>query len=235
MGQVTQRLRKKPSPRFWVALAVAVLLAAGVCAAWRWTPLRDVLTPEGLSRWAQPYRESWAGIVLTVGVFVVAEFLLFPVLLLILFTGMAFGPWLGSVYALAGCLASAAASHGVGRRLGQERLERWGGRRVRELSKRLGSNGIMAVFMARKVPAPYTLVNLIAGASRIRFGDFMIGTLLGMGTGVVAVSVFGSQLGTLFEKPSLALIGLALGLFFLPLLVAYVIQRRARHRKAVAA
>ena len=95
----------------------------------------------------------------------------------------------------------------------------------------------MAVFVARKIPAPYTLVNLVAGASRIRFLDFLLGTLLGMGTGVVALAVFGYQLKAAWSSPSWGSISLAVALFFVPVAVAFLIQRLigAKKRSPAAA
>jgi phospholipase D1/2 len=216
--------------RLWALAAGALLVAAGAAAAWRWTPLKDVLSPSVLAQWVGAYRHHWLACPFTVGVFVLAEFLFFPVLLLVLFTGIVFGPWLGSAYALAGCMASAAAGYGAGHLLGPRRLERWGGRRVKTISEKMGKKGVMVVFLARKVPAPYTLVNLVAGASRIRFVDFMLGTLLGMGTGVVALAVFGDQMSTLWTSPSWPRIALAAGLFFVPVVVAVGIQRLLKRR-----
>ena len=47
--------------------------------------------------------------------FVVLGLALVPVILLIAATGIAFGPLLGPVYAMAGCLASASTGFAIGR------------------------------------------------------------------------------------------------------------------------
>jgi phospholipase D1/2 len=52
--------------------------------------------------------------------------------------------------------------------------------------------------------APFTIVNLVAGASHIRFRDFLIGTALGMAPGIGTVSIFSDQLVAVFREPSLA-------------------------------
>ena len=49
------------------------------------------------------------------------------------------------------------------------------------VTRALKRNGTIAVFFVRKVPAPFTLVNIVMGASTIRYGDFIVGTVLGMG------------------------------------------------------
>jgi phospholipase D1/2 len=48
---------------------------------------------------------------------------------------------------------------------------------------------VLAVAAIRLVPiAPFTLVNLIAGASKIRFADYLLGTVIGMAPGLVLMS-----------------------------------------------
>jgi uncharacterized membrane protein YdjX (TVP38/TMEM64 family) len=61
--------------------------------------------------------------------------------------------------------------------------------------------------------APFTLVNMVAGASRLRPRDFLLGTAIGMAPGMLAVSVFADRLAALVFDPSpqnLAWLALAL-------------------------
>ena len=96
-------------------------------------------------------------------------------------TGIAFGPLLGPIYAMAGCLASASFGFSIGRLLGLDRVVRLGGERVTAVTRALKRNGTLAVFFARKVPAPFMLVNIVIGASTVRYPDFILGTVLGNG------------------------------------------------------
>jgi len=51
------------------------------------------------------------------------------------------------------------------------------------------------MMILRNVPiAPFTVVNLIAGAARIPFRDFLIGTLIGMAPGIAALTILGDRL-----------------------------------------
>jgi len=64
----------------------------------------------------------------------------------------------------------------------------------------MAKQGILTVAMIRNIPvAPFTIVNLIAGASHIRLKDYLIGTALGMlpgRLGVVHKNINWEQLGT---------------------------------------
>src|SRR5688572_12794150 len=103
--------------------------------------------------------------------FVVLGLALVPVILLIAATGIAFGPLLGPVYAMAGCLASASTGFAIGRWVGLRRVQSVGGGRVTRIPRTLKQNGTLTVFLIRKVPAPFTLVNIVVGASTVRYRD----------------------------------------------------------------
>ena len=56
--------------------------------------------------------------------------------------------------------------------------------------------------------APFTLINMVAGASHIRFVDYLLGTALGMGPGLVVLVLFGRQLGEAIADPGLTEVAL---------------------------
>jgi phospholipase D1/2 len=205
-----------------------VLIAAGgPLIALSWLAAADV-GPRELSAWLAPHRTAWYALPLVMLGFVVLGAL--PVMLLIAATGIAFGPVLGPLYAMAGCLASASTAFAVGRWVGRGRLERWGGDRVARITRTIRRNGTLAVFLIRKIPAPFTLVNMIVGASSVSYRDFVLGTTLGMGAIVVGLAGFGYHLTELWRDPSPATLGRA-GIFLLiPLTAALVINHVLRRR-----
>lgn len=211
------------------ARVTGLLLIGGLClAAWKWIPLA-ALSPDNVSAWVEPHRYSWYALPLVMLAFVVL--CLFPVLLLITATGVAFGPVLGPLYAMAGCLASASMGFALGRCLGLDRMRRLGGARVERVTRALNRNGTLAVFLARKVPAPFTLANMVIGASTVRYSDFILGTLLGMGALVIALAGFGYQLIQALRDPSPATIGAAALFIGVPLTMAWFINRTLRSRR----
>jgi uncharacterized membrane protein YdjX (TVP38/TMEM64 family) len=148
-----------------------------------------------------------------------------PVLLLIAATGLAFGPILGPLYAMAGCLASASMGFALGRWLGLRRVEQLGGERIRRVSRTLQRNGTLAVFLARKIPAPFTFTNVVVGASSVSYRDFILGTVLGMGALVVALAGFGFQLTKILHEPSPSTWAVAAVAVSVPLTLAWFINR----------
>ena len=177
------------------------------------------------SHWIAPHRRAWYALPVVAVAFVVLGMAMVPVLLLITATGIAFGPLLGPVYAMAGCLASASIGFAIGRWTGLGRIERIGGRRATRVMHSLERNGTLAVFLLRKVPAPFLIANIVAGASRVRYRDFVVGTLLGMTAVVVALAGFGYQLTNLLRHPSpMAVLG-AMVFIGIPLTLAWFVNR----------
>ena len=223
------------SRRLWIEIASCLLLVAALAAAWKWTVLGEWLAPQRLGDMLEPYRTSWIGLPLVILVFVVAELVLFPVLVLVFVCGLAFGPWLGAAYAMAGSVASAVPPYLIGRWLGRKRIERWGGAVLRKLDDVLRHKGVIAVFLVRKIPAPYSLVNLACGASGVPLLDFVLGTALGMATGIILITVIGAQFHELFSDPDPGKIGLALGVLAgavaLTLLSQWFLNRRLENSR----
>ena len=110
-------------------------------------------------------------------------------------TAAALGPWIGALSATAGVLLSSLLLFMIGRLLGHKRLQAVLGTRALRVQHRIVGRGVVAVAMIRMVPiAPFTLVNVLAGASELRLSDFLIGTLLGMAPGIVTMALLCAQI-----------------------------------------
>jgi phospholipase D1/2 len=190
----------------------------------------NVPSLDDIAMWLAPFRHAWYALPLVMLAFVVLAVV--PVMLLIAATGIVFGPVLGPVYAMAGCLASGSLGFVIGRWLGLRRVQRLGGARIAPITSTLRRNGTLAVFLLRKVPAPFLLANIVVGASSVRYRDFLIGTILGMGVFVVALAGFGYHLTTAIHNPSAANVMGALLFVSVPLTLAWLINRKLRTRHA---
>jgi len=208
----------------WIRVSAILALAALAAAAWRWLPV----APHDLSAWLSPHRHAWYALPMVMVGFIL--FGLLPVILLIAATGIAFGPLLGSLYAMAGCLASASVGFVIGRRLGVGRIEHWGGERLARITRGFARNGTLATFFVRKVPAPFFLANIVVGASRVRYRDFVIGTILGMGAFVVAIAGSGHQVTQALHDPSLSQWTKVALMAGVPLALAWFINRTLQRR-----
>ncbi len=218
----------------WVRVALFASVAVVVASAvWRWAP-EVSLTADELADFVGPHRRAWYGLPVVVLMFVLLGLLLVPVLALIGVTGIAFGPVLGPVYALAGAVASAASGFAIGRVLRRRRVDWLRTGRLARLDRLRGvfrRHGTLAVFVVRKIPAPFTLVNVALGASAVDFKHFVAGTVLGIAPSVVALAGLGSQLGQLFSDPSPAALARAALFLLIPLTMAAAIDRALRRAR----
>jgi uncharacterized membrane protein YdjX (TVP38/TMEM64 family) len=181
--------------------AVLVALLA-LAALWRWGPLGQWLDVEQLQHWLTQLRSDRTATAVLLAVYVVGGLLMFPVTVLIAVTGVLYGPLSGLAVAAGGALLSATAGYGAGALLGRGLVQRLAGHTPDTISRQLARRGVLSVTLIRLLPlAPFTVVNLAAGASHIRFRDFLLGTVLGMAPGVIAITVFSGQIATLLRHP----------------------------------
>ena len=187
------------------AMAGLTLLAgmAILAAAWRWTALGQFLDVEALVSYAQALGRSPLGLISVMGGYLIGGLLAVPVTLLLVVTILAFGPWFGALFALTGSLLSAITLFGLGRVLGSYRIRRLAGSRVEHLSRRMAERGLWAVLLVRILPiAPFSVINLIAGASSVSWRHFVLGTVVGMLPGIAIMATFVSGLEKAVREPS---------------------------------
>jgi len=197
-----QKERRYISRRLIVAVSLVAVLGT-LAAAWRWTPLGEQIGIERLLDSLQAMGRGPKGFLLLLGGFVVGGFLAIPITLLIVVTVIAFGAWIGAPFALGGSLLSAAILFSLGRILGRYRVQQLAGRRVAYMSRRLAERGLWALFMVRLLPiAPFSIVNLVAGATPLSLRDFLIGTLLGMAPGIIVTATLIDRLEEAVREPS---------------------------------
>jgi len=184
-------------------LALAALLVVSLALAWHYTPLAQWAQLETVRGSLASFAESPWTPLLVIATFVAAGFVAFPVTVLIAATAAAFGPWPGLPYATAGVLVSAILTYALGAKLGKEALRNVLGPRLNRIRRKIARQGVLAVATIRLVPlAPFTVVNLVAGASAIRPTDFVAGTALGMAPGLIVLSVLGHQIVRIVTHPN---------------------------------
>lgn len=183
---------------------LAVLVVLGVLAlVWRTTPIADLAERETLTALLDAARNSPWTPGLVIGIYVLGGIVMLPVTALILATGLAFDALTAFVYALAGVLLSAAGTYAAGRYFGSAYLEQVAGGRVRPIADAVRRRGLFAMATLRLIPvAPFTVVNVVAGAARISLRDYLAGTVLGMTPGIAVITAFGDRVGQLITELS---------------------------------
>jgi phospholipase D1/2 len=193
-----------PDERRPMALRIArfaaeLLALASVVLVWRSTPLREWVSVESILRFA----ESPFAPVFVPAVYVAAGLLGIPMTLLVVGTCFLFAPLPGAAYALAGALASAAATYGVGRLLGRNAVRRIAGSRLNPVTRRLTRrSGMWAVAVLRLLPvAGFSTVCIVAGASKMRLRDVLAGTALGLAPWIALTLTFVNRVRAVAADP----------------------------------
>ncbi len=172
-----------------VGFAVFVLVCLGFAILWQTTSIKELFSVERLSSYGEWVRNSRFTLFYVGGIYIVGGLIMAPITLLLILTFLVFGPWVGMGYALAGVCCNAAVTYWLGYFAGRTAVRRLAGKRLNRLSRKMGRRGILSTSIIRLVPfAPFTIVNLVAGASHIRFFDFLAGTLIGILPGMLALA-----------------------------------------------
>jgi len=180
-----------------------LLVLLALAAAWRWTPLAEWIDRERLAAWAGQIRGNPLYFLAVLGAYVVGGLIMVPITLLVGVTAMVFLPEWGVIYALSGCLLNALATYLIGSWLGRQTIRKLAGQRLNRLSRQIAKQGILAVAIIRNIPvAPFTIVNMIAGASHIKLKDYLIGTAVGMLPGILAITIFADRLLHSVQNPN---------------------------------
>jgi uncharacterized membrane protein YdjX (TVP38/TMEM64 family) len=218
----------------WRKLGLIALVLLALAAAWRFTPLAALLTPQRVMAFARAVGgTAWAPFAL-MAAYTPAAFVLFPRPLLTLLAMVAFGLVLGCLYAAVGVVAAALATYCVGRWLPDKTVRRLAGTRFERATGVLRRHGILAIFAGNMLPTPpFVVQGILAGAARIKLWHYIAGTLLSLVPGLIAAMIFGHQIIAALEdasRVSYPLLGAtAVGLIVVTALAARWLSRQASH------
>ncbi|GEM18767.1 phospholipase [Nitrosococcus oceani] len=221
-NQIIPPEQRQPASRQLIFRALMLIIPLALAAAWRWTPLGEWLDLQTAVSIIKELKESPEAPLLLLGVYLLASLIAIPLTLLIVATVLIFGSLTGFAYALISATLSALLTYGVGRLFGRRTVRRLAGKRLNRLSRRLAQQGTLTMLAVRLIPiAPFTVVNMVAGASHIRFRDFIIGTVLGLIPGILGIALFIDRVVATIRDPtplSFAILGVLLMLLGLSLL-----------------
>ena len=210
--------------------AVALVLAV----VWKFVPIRETIDPEYLFHRAEPLRTNPLGPLIWAIIYALASLTLLPLLLLTVVTVMLFGTWKGFFTAMLGCQLGAMFEYGLGRVLLGSMVKKLIGDRLGKVTRALTSHGWIAVLALRLVPvAPFAVVNVVAGSSRIPPWGFFWGTMLGMAPVTLGLALAADRVVAAAKDPNPGTVtGAGIVLFLVVLLGAGAskLLERARNR-----
>lgn len=195
-----------PGPRghrLRIYAIAAALLALALTAAWRWTPLHEFAEPRLLAYWLRVLAQSAWMPLLIAAIYILSNAIMFPNTVLCFATILALGTHPGFAYATGGSLLAALAAYAAGRRYGPDQIAALNVAGISRLSEALRQGGVIQITLLRLLPlAPFSIVNVVAGAARVRVLPFAVGTLLGLLPGNIVFTAFGRQLRQMISHPT---------------------------------
>lgn len=186
-----------------VGLLSIAAIALALALAWRYTPLSEYVDARAALAWMDGLQTSHGAPIALLVVYLVAGLAAFPITVVNVATAIAFGPWLGFCYALAGSLASALLTFALGRRFGSQLVHRFSSGLAYRAVRAIGRRGFLAILSCRLVPiAPFTVINVVAGAMPIPIREYALATLIGMAPGIAVLAAFGDRVLKVLNDPN---------------------------------
>ncbi|MBF0424474.1 MAG: TVP38/TMEM64 family protein [Magnetococcales bacterium] len=213
------------SARRWVVTLILGVLC--IVAGWRYIGLG----PFNPHAWIQD--QGWSGRMLFVCFYAGAVTLLVPGSLLNFAAGALFGPWLGTLLSLVGAGIGSGTAFLIARHLAGDRVARRVPGMIGQAMAGIEAEGWRFVALVRLLPIfPFNVFNYAFGLTRIRFGPFLLTSVVGMIPGGLAHAWLGHAGSAAASGDARATVqgGLwALGLLAATLLVPRLLKRRHQH------
>jgi uncharacterized membrane protein YdjX (TVP38/TMEM64 family) len=142
-------------------------------------------------------------------------------------SGYLFGFWQGVAWSFAGTTLSATLTFLISRYLFHDFVTRRFSGRLEHINRALDDSGWSYVMFVRVIPlVPFDLVGFAAGASSVRFRDYLIGTILGEMPGAIVLVMFGASLDQIGSATFYASLGLAAIVLLGPIAVRRWMKKR---------
>jgi phospholipase D1/2 len=215
-------------------LFIAFLFLLGIAGVWQWTPL-PLLSGQALFEEMASFHPLTTFSLVAVA-YVIGSIFFVPVTILIFLTMILFKSLNGFFYALLGVHLAALSLYGVGRLVGRDTVRRVSGSFMRSLNRSSGFRETPRAAIANLLPlSPFTVVNLVAGASRVRLRAFLLGTLFGLTPGIIGIAFLAHRMKIAVRHPGIenavALFAVALGMLILFLGFHRTASRRRSSKK----
>lgn len=191
----TEPVRKnKKSKRGVLKAAILALFIGAAIITVRFTPLKEVLTPDHISALMET-AGAWAPVVYIL-FYAIGACLFIPGTMLAVIGAAVFGPYLGFVYVWLGAILGASGAFLIGRYLGRDFAASLIGPRLQKYDEAIGRNGFATVLYLRLIYFPFTPLNFGMGLTKVRFREYFSGTALGI---MVGTFIFTFFVGTIQE------------------------------------
>lgn len=230
---IRKSIDKQERPFVWknvlkIGSSLVAALVLGFAIYWLWG---ELLQKEMAVAWLSAIEENgWSGLIVLV-VFAIGGSIGVPLNFMLVTTAMVIGSRFAILYGIPGALLSSCIGFYLGAALGKPLVRRFGSEAVESVSRKLGERSFRSVAFIRLIPvAPFFIVNMVAGASYLKFKHYIVGTTLGMAPGMAAVVLLANRAEAAARRPGWGTI-LTLVIVVALLVGLFLFLRRALNKK----
>src|SRR3990167_3514294 len=165
-----------------VKLLLLIAILAVFILLFKFSPLSQYSSKENLLAFFGRVKEEWWGPLIFILIYGIGCVFAVPGSVLALTGGAIFGVWFGTLYNLIGANIGASLAFLMARFLGRDFIERLvKGRKLASFDEKIKESGFKTIFRLSLIPlVPFNGLNFGAGFSSVRFGDYLLASLVGM-------------------------------------------------------
>mgnify|MGYP006279168199 CR=1 FL=1 len=186
-----------------IAIVIAVLNHFGL--------IKYFKKPQLLKEWITGL--GALGPVIYIGLYVAACVFFLPGSALAIVSGLAFGPWMGAVWASTGATIGATVAFIVARYVARDMVEGWisKNKKLKKIDDGVEKQGWRMLMFTRLVPVfPFNVQNYVYGLTNIKLGVYILVSWICMVPGAIAFSFMGGAISS-GGSPTKILMYLAIG------------------------
>lgn len=151
----------------------------------------------------------------------------FPITLIYLSSGLAFGGFWGGIIAILGAIIGAAVAHIIANKVGIDFLPMKWRSRIYAVSDKVNENGLRNMILVRFIPMiSFDLISYSAGLSKVKMQPYLLGTLIGVSPRIFAYTFVGSNILSPGKSSFWIALIVLMMIFFIPGLVYKYINRK---------
>ncbi|ODS32246.1 MAG: hypothetical protein SCARUB_02640 [Candidatus Scalindua rubra] len=178
-----------------IKFAILIIIIAGAFFAFRYTPLSQYTQKETLLDLLSRLREHWWGPVGFIIIYGIGCVFALPGSLLTLCGGAIFGVAWGTFYNILASNLGATLAFLMARYFGRDFVARLMRGRIESFDEKVVNHGFRFIFTLRLIPlVPFNGLNFGSGLSRIKYRDYLLGSVLGMLPGTFIYTYFADAL-----------------------------------------
>jgi uncharacterized membrane protein YdjX (TVP38/TMEM64 family) len=225
MVDIIPRSTKRRKGAVIKALLLVIFIAVAIGLI-RFTPVKEFFTKEALGQFLDR-AGFWAPLVFML-VYTAGICLFLPGTLLTALGAALFGAYWGFVFVYVGAMAGASVAFWIGRTLGRDFAASLIGERLKRYDEAIERHGFATVLYLRLIYFPFTVLNFGMGLTKVKFGDYFMGTGLGILVGTFILTFFvgtikdvwaGGDWGQLISFKAFFSVGLFVFSLFIPKII----------------